>query len=575
MLARPSQLTLEQVMAVPGVGAQVMSSLPVPDRVRLRRTCRIFLAVADASLAALTELFGEDVAAEGCTPGTTGLSWLLSKCPKLQLLSVASRADHDKPWQERKRDGWSLTWPIDMNKFPVVKLVRGVVSLEDVARRFARLESLNLAGCEDVTDAGLMAIARSCPGLRAVDVSFCDIGDESIQVLAESCRDLLHLAVSCCYRVKDASMASVATHCRMLEALDATQTGMSDEGITHIAQGCCHLRRLRVPSVTDAALGQVAAHCPQLELLDLWSCNHVTNAGIKQIAAGCPHLRQLVAWEEGVADEGVVALAQGCPGLSRLSLGSTSVTDEGVSAVARHCPQLRRLELQNCKGVTDASITLVARNCVQLECLVVAGCRQVTDASVCWVAEKCRKLRKLVVSDTGVADDSVPAIAASCHELEHLDMLDCHLYGSTFLPVAKGCPKLEELGMPSMNFGTDRSIGAVGRFCTRLRVFRASPNSLGDSNVLKLVSERGPQLRYLDFSENRVTDKALAGLGRACPRLQQLYLSGCEVSDRGMKHLAKGCKALRYIDIQMCPEVTSAGYALVETDKCTAVWDSM
>eukprot|EP00899_Mesostigma_viride_P017162 jgi/Mesvir1/25447/Mv01718-RA.1 len=139
-------------MAVPGLGLQVLSAVPVLDRVRLRHTCRTWLAAIDESFLGLTDIFAEDAAGMGCGPDMNGLAWLMDKCRKLTAISVSARADHEEPWGERDRI--SLTWPWAAADRYEGRIREGLVALEDIARKYQGLKYLNLAGCMDVTDAG-------------------------------------------------------------------------------------------------------------------------------------------------------------------------------------------------------------------------------------------------------------------------------------------------------------------------------------------------------------------------------------------------------------------------------------
>eukprot|EP00899_Mesostigma_viride_P028492 jgi/Mesvir1/8828/Mv02729-RA.1 len=517
-----SERTLDEVMAVPGLGAQLMGLLRIPDRVRLRRTCRSFLSAVDASFLTLTDIFGEDTAPEGARPTTAGLAWLITKCPALTVLSVASRAVHEAPWQERESVRTTLEGTWVGSDWP---LSRTGLTLEGIAANCKGLTYLNLADCKGVTDAGIVALARSCRGLQALDISKSQVGDEGVVAVARSCRGLRRLAVSYCKHVSDDSAAQLGSRCKRLEQLFLDFTVVTDESIIAVAGGCPHLRRLTVSEhVTDDGMSAVARHCGRLEHLGVWGCMGVTNDSIMRIAENCQGLTRLDAAYSDVGDEGLLVLAQMCGGLRRLDLSNTSITDEGlVDAVQAGLGRLEYLDVEACSGVSDDGIEEVVRKCAALRHLSVAECTGVTDEGIRAVAEHVRGIEGLVIRETRVTDEGVRAIAAKCHELRYLDMGGCDgVGGKALAAVAKGCPKLESLDLRATRCVTKASVAAISHYCKGLRAFGALETPLTDDHAAKLIKERGSQLWELALNLTYVTDKTIDLVGQLCPRLRKL-----------------------------------------------------
>eukprot|EP00899_Mesostigma_viride_P003050 jgi/Mesvir1/12746/Mv20421-RA.1 len=546
----PSQfLTLEQLMAIPGLGAQVMSVVPVADRLRLRRTCRQWQALADQSLQGLTELFGEDMAGVGCHPSSAGLTWLLDKCPNLTALSMASRADHEEHWQGRDR--WTIMWP----RYKMLRIAQGLLSLEDIARRYQGLKYLNVASCLDVSDEGLMAIAGACRGLEALDVSGCYIGDQGVRAVADSCRGLQRLAVTHCRGVTDASIVAVAQHCRELTELRAHTTKVKDVGIIALVQSCPRLHFLEVHHrVSAAALLEVARHCPQLEHL-LFGMD-VTDEVISLLAANCPQLKWLDTRAQ-LNDDRMRVLAAGCGGLTHL-LRCWGITDVGVSTIASNCPLLEHLEVARCEGVTDASITLLARGCPRLQHLSVAECGRVTDAGIIAVAESCMGLRDLYVQKTGVTSAGILAIAAGCHELRNLDMAHCRIDEKSLVAIARGCPKLEYVNVVATRSVTKESVAAISRYCMQLRNFSAGEDANLEDAVVGMIEEMGGRLQGLCFINSDISDRTIWTVAEHCPRLQDFTVKGSKVTWHGIKELFISCR-LQFLE---CDENHEDLYAL-------------
>eukprot|EP00899_Mesostigma_viride_P011755 jgi/Mesvir1/20580/Mv14821-RA.1 len=587
MSAHPSQeVTLEQVMAVPGIGVQVMAALPVSDQVRLRPTCRAFRDAADESLSHVTELYGEDVAGDGSRPGVTGLSWLLTKkCPRLTALSVDTRANCELPWADRDR--WAVSWPRGKSH----RISFGVLEVEEIARGCTGLKHLNVASCWGVSSYDLRVLARSLHELETLDVSNCKIDDDGIMSIAESCPKLRQLSASNCPHVTDESLTSLAQHCRQLVAVDIAKTRVTDAGVTVLVRSVgASLCSLVLPRrVTDASVSLIADHCPHLRTLVLQEGRRVTSASVKRIAAGCPRLERLdvpclafdevyegfgIPLGEALSKEDISALVVGCPGLRRLNLSRTGLSDASVRTIAEHCPRLEHLDVSDCEGVSDAGIRAVAVGCRDLRHLAVAGCLRIKDAAIRLVAQQCPRLQALVITRTVVGDVGLLAVGASCHELSRLEMERCaRVRGPGLTAVAEGCPRLEHLDISFASVSRN-SLMAVSQRCARLRTLRADSVRIAQVTLMKMVEEMGSRLRVLSLVDNwDITDKAVVLLARKCPGLKSLVVSGSQISDRGIQALRNGCKGLQRLTMDSCPKVTSAGVRSLDLDRCCVEYD--
>eukprot|EP00899_Mesostigma_viride_P027011 jgi/Mesvir1/7495/Mv19256-RA.1 len=588
MQACPSQdMNLERLLVVPGVGAQVMALLPIRDWVRMRRTSHALLAAADESLSGLTELFGEDVAGGGNNPGTAGLAWLIRKCPNLQVLSVASRADHEAPWQDRDR--WALSWP--SAKFD--RIGKGLLSLNDIARRLQGLRCLNLAGCMDVTGAALVDVARSCRDLERLDVSGCHVADASIELVVEYCPRLRRLAVSDCTEVTDASLVAVGQHCRLLEVLLADFTSVTDAGVTAVARRCPRLRALavalripqnyRIPpaarNVTDEGISQLAEHCPHLEHLGIGYRNYVTDASVKRIVENCPGITRLDAPQGRLCDAGNItdvslfALAERCPGLTRLDVSGACVTDAAIIAIAGHCERLEHLDVSFCRSITNASVKAIAEHCPRLRYISVLEATEIRDWSLQLVAENCPDLRVFNGASGGdILWGSLKALAANCPELRSLEAYP-FLWsegGMSMAEFARACPKLESIRFSSAKLD-DEMVLDIACTAKNLKVFCASCGIISAGVIRKLVEERGPQLRVLRIPYADLTDDIIKLIAYRCPRLQELKLSHCRVNKKRLRILMSGCPELRRLDVRYTGLMHASILECVDASRCHVI----
>jgi F-box/leucine-rich repeat protein 2/20 len=197
------------------------------------------------------------------------------------------------------------------------------------------------------TDAGLIALAQHCSGLRSVDLSYCqDIADDGVVVLAQRCSHLTDINVCGCAELTDVAVATLATRCRHMIRIDA---------------GGCSL-------LTDGALRALGKYCPQLKVVWLMMCNLLTDAG-------------------------VAALAEGCPFLTELEFtGCSLLADGALRAIAKYCTRIEVADFARCPLLTDAGVIDMAEHCTQLTKIVLRGCDRLTGASTVALETHCPRL---------------------------------------------------------------------------------------------------------------------------------------------------------------------------------------
>eukprot|EP00899_Mesostigma_viride_P015910 jgi/Mesvir1/2431/Mv22164-RA.2 len=354
--------TLQDVVAVPGLGARIMEAVPLGERVRMRGLGHAFKASVDASLQAVQ-----------------------ANCHLLEELDVSS-----------------------FNKVTDA-------CIHTVANNCPRLRVLSLWRCEGVTDAGLMELARRCPGFQALKVDQCYAGNRTLHALARHCPDLRRLDVWNRpwsversgpgrrgqqlreawkrIRVKNDGLAAVLRNCLRLEVLNLSDCeGMSDAAIRVAGGSCKNLRELSLRdlrgSFTDQGLSAMAPSLGALEVLQALECDAVT-------------------------DVSIVALAQHCPRLKNVCVFKCKVGDPGIEALARHLT-LVSLNAAKCEGVTDVGMRAVSEHSSQLDTLSVFGCTAITGIGVMAVASKCKRLRRLHIHRCSLTASDVQAVRGMC-----------------------------------------------------------------------------------------------------------------------------------------------------------------
>ncbi|CAN0208845.1 unnamed protein product [Pylaiella littoralis] len=193
-------------------------------------------------------------------------------------------------------------------------------------------------------------IARQLPGLTALNLDRCSVGDVGARALS--------------------SLVN-------LERLNLAETAISDSGMTHLAP----LTRLKDLSlffckITDAGLGPLAALTGLVRLnLDM---EDVGDAGMVQLSR-LRLLESLDVFSASVSDYGVAHGLTRLPSLTSLEVCSGRLTDRGLYHLSR-VKSLTRLNVSQNLGVTAAGVRHVG-TLTGLRALNLSSC-SVTPASL-------------------------------------------------------------------------------------------------------------------------------------------------------------------------------------------------
>ena len=143
------------------------------------------------------------------------------------------------------------------------------VTVQEVADMHPDLRSLTLSGCDQITDVGLWALARSCTALR-------------------------ELRLSGCTKVTHIGLRSLSLRCRALEVIDLSHCpDIDDMGLRVLASGCWGLHTLSFKNcrrITDTGLTEIARMCKHLRDVDVSGCAKVCEYGDKalvELAGNC------------------------------------------------------------------------------------------------------------------------------------------------------------------------------------------------------------------------------------------------------------------------------------------------
>eukprot|EP00966_Prymnesium_polylepis_P280190 6473639-Prymnesium_polylepis.1 len=117
-------------------------------------------------------------------------------------------------------------------------------AFQAILGRCASLTSLSVAGCSELTDESIKAVA-GCTSLTSLDVSGCGkLTDEALQAIAKNCM-LTSVNVSGCRNLTDEAIKALASR-SSLRSLNVAYCGklLTDDSIKAVAASCPSLTSL-------------------------------------------------------------------------------------------------------------------------------------------------------------------------------------------------------------------------------------------------------------------------------------------------------------------------------------------
>lgn len=295
-------------------------------------------------------------------------------------------------------------------------------SLRDVVQGIPDLESLNLSGCFSVNDATLaLAFVREAHSLTRLDLSLCkQVTDSSLGRIAQYLKNLeeldlggcsnltntgLLLLVSwglkrlrrldlrSCWHVSDRGIGHLAGHdletdegnppLEYLGLQDCQR--LSDEALRHVSTGLKTLTSINLSfcvNISDAGL-KYLAKMPSLRELNLRSCDNVSDAGIGYLAEGGSRIASLdVSFCDKVGDQALVSVSQGLFGLRALRMSACQISDEGILRLASTSHDLETLDIGQCNRVTDKGLSAIADTLKNLKSIDLYGCVGISNVGL-------------------------------------------------------------------------------------------------------------------------------------------------------------------------------------------------
>jgi F-box and leucine-rich repeat protein 2/20 len=413
-----------------------------------------------------------------------------------------------------------------------------------IAQGCPQLKDITLSYCKKISDKGLLALTVNLPGMTSIDLSHASkMTHVGIFTIAERCPALVKISIfdyrstSSSIELND-SIQAIARGCPKLQTISISYCDwLSNESVVFLAERCKELRSVRLVGcdrVTNEAIRAIANSCPDLEKLDL---------------GGRP--RTDPSLSSRITDESFIIVGQNCSKLMDISIAYNNVTDIGIAALARGCLQLRSFSAHGCPLISGAGMMALSHGCKELRTINLLKCQHIFDDSLCTIAEGCPELTSLNLSSSeAVSNFGISCIAGGCKKLTSITIFSCwKIDDTTLIAIGSSCPNLREIVIASAwHKFSDRGLVAIARGCPALESISISDSpNITDAGVI-VLAQKCLQLKSISFSSSKITDASLNAFAKISRKLQRASFYSCDcITSTGLSILAAECTQMQKI----------------------------
>ncbi|KAL9238560.1 hypothetical protein vseg_012962 [Gypsophila vaccaria] len=193
----------------------------------------------------------------------------------------------------------------------------------DISKFLRRASTVKLNFCSKVTSSSLFTVLKNCPMLSSLEMEKTNLGKQEFAVNHARNVQIRALCLGANKTLSNECLEQISMSCPNLELLDVSDCpAISRKGIGEVVRSCTSLRHLlisgsgaikglgidkKLPNLeviqasgsglNDDGLIMIARKCPGLVKLDVMGCSGVTSKGVKEIISWCQRLREInLSW---------------------------------------------------------------------------------------------------------------------------------------------------------------------------------------------------------------------------------------------------------------------------------------
>ena len=213
----------------------------------------------------------------------------------------------------------------------------------------AKLRYLNLRDCFHISDMGLLHIVKNSPNIRGMELTGTCVTNIGICSVSDYCHHLKILIISRCRKLTGEGFGFITEAFKNLEYLNmsANYEGITDKGIQILTRKCNALKHLDISdssSITDISIFTIADSCKNLTILIAEGCIRVTQQGVIYLVTKCNKLKTLNISGISISDQVLFVIADNCQNLVILNIGThRNYPWEGIKYVMKKLPHIQIL----------------------------------------------------------------------------------------------------------------------------------------------------------------------------------------------------------------------------------------
>lgn len=281
------------------------------------------------------------------------------------------------------------------------------------------------------TDEDALDLVHSFPlaskHVHSLSLRCASISDRGLEALLDHLQSLFELELAGCNEITEAGLWACLTP-RIVSLSLADCINVADEAVGAVAQLLPSLYEfsLQAYHVTDAALGYFSPkQSHSLSILRLQSCWELTNHGVVNIVHSLPHLTVLsLSGCSKVTDDGVELIAENLQKLRALDLSwCPRITDAALEYIACDLNQLEELTLDRCVHITDIGVGYIS-TMLSLSALFLRWCTQIRDFGLQHLCSM-RNLQVLSLAGCPLLTSSGLSSLIQLRHLQELELTNC------------------------------------------------------------------------------------------------------------------------------------------------------
>jgi hypothetical protein len=159
-----------------------------------------------------------------------------------------------------------------------------------------QLTSIDLLGCQGITDFGLRLLGQACPQLESINLQNCrGISDNGVSELAQKCSKLKDIDLIGCDTLTNRGISILAEQCPLLQSIKLDHTHeITARSVCILGHACRHLKHVMLNcciNITGDDLVDLARQIPQLRSISLKFSTQISEEAVGALRIEMPQLQ--------------------------------------------------------------------------------------------------------------------------------------------------------------------------------------------------------------------------------------------------------------------------------------------